>query len=115
MTIPIDADVAIEVYVEPSDRIPDGASLRYKAAGPARVVGAVRYESDDGYVGVWDVDSPGSDAPVRAVQVHDSSSGVSWLVWGGVGGLRLRLRGSDGVVCHEPFVLLADVADLFGG
>jgi len=113
MTRAIDTDDAIEVYVEPSDHIPDGASLRYRAAGPARTVAAVRYESDDGDQGVWDVDSPGSDAPVRAVQVHDSSSGVSWLVWGGSGGLRLRLRGGAGVVVHEPFVLLADVADLF--
>ena len=107
-------DHAVEVYVEPSAQIPDGASLRYKAAGPEREVVAIHYESDDGDEGVWDVDSPGSDAPIRAVPVHDSSAGVSWLVWGGVGGLRLRLRGTE-AVSFEPFVLLADESALIGG
>ncbi|MEY3012868.1 MAG: hypothetical protein RIT45_1603 [Pseudomonadota bacterium] len=107
------ATSAVEVYVEPSDALPDGASLRYKTAGPERAVHAVRYESDDGEAGEWDVWSPAPDgdpmlpaAPVRGVEVHDSSAGISLLVYGGPGGLRLRWREDPSVIVAEAWLLL---------
>ncbi len=104
---------AIEVYVEPCDALPDGASLRYKTAGESRVIDWVHFESDDGEEGIWDVWSPRpGDAAARdvvwAVPVHDSSAGVSLLVYGGVGGLRLRWRDDATVVVAEAWLLLSD-------
>lgn len=110
-----EAAEAVEVYVEPSDALPDGASLRYKTAGPVRAVQQVRYESDDGEEGVWDVWSPDPygdqeqpAAHVRAVAVHDSSAGVSTLVFGGPGGLRLRWQEAPDVVVAEAWLLLGE-------
>ena len=107
---------ALEVYVEPSHALPDGASLRYTAAGPGRAVQRVRYESDDGEAGLWTVWSPAPQGPqdvavatVWAVPVHDSSAGVSVLVVGGPGGLRLRWDDDPQVVVAEPYLLLDEV------
>lgn len=107
---------ALEVYVEPSAALPDGASLRYKAAGPGRKVDLVRYESDDGEAGLWTVWSPAPKGPedvpasaVWAIPVHDSSAGVSVLVVGGTGGLRLRWHTDPQVVLAEPYLLLDEV------
>ena len=100
------------VTVEPHAALPDGAVARWKVAGPARTVARVDYESDDGEPGVWQVwacDARDQLLPARAVQVDDSSAGVSWLVCGGDHGLRLRHE-TSGVVVAEPWLLLDDGA-----
>ena len=98
----------IDIYVDPHDAIPDGASLRYKAENEPCTVCRVRYESDDGDDGVWTVVSRSDDGLESAahwVTVEDSGAGTSALVFGGDHGLRLR-REEAGVEVAEAYLLL---------
>ncbi len=98
----------IDIYVDPHDAIPDGASLRYKAEIEPRAVRRVRYESDDGDDGVWSVVSRAEDGQEGAahwVTVEDSGAGTSALIFGGDHGLRLRREGS-GIELAEAYLLL---------
>lgn len=98
----------VEVYVEPHDELPDGASLRYKAESAPERIYKVRYESDEGEEGVWDVISPdrnGRDVGVYQVLVEDSGAGTSALIFGDEYGLRLRNE-DTGEELAEPYLLL---------
>ncbi len=98
----------VDVYVEPHDDIPDGASLRYKAESSPERVRAVVYETDDGEEGEWLVTSPGSDGRdlgVFHVLVEDSGAGTSSLVFGDEYGLRLTHE-DTGKTVAEAYLLL---------
>jgi hypothetical protein len=105
----------VEVYVEPHDEIPDGASMRYKAESKPERIHRVNYESDDGEEGVWAIQSPdleGRDAGVYQVIVEDSGAGTSALIFGDEYGLRLKHE-DTGTVVAEAYLLLDpdDVVD----
>ena len=98
----------VEVYVEPHDDLPDGASMRYKAESKPERVYRVRYESDEGDDGVWEVSSPdgaGRDVGVYHVLVEDSGAGTSALIFGDEFGLRLRNE-DTGTEVAEAYLLL---------
>ena len=98
----------IDIYVDPHDAIPDGASLRYKAENTPQTVRQVRYESDDGLDGVWTISSradDGQESSAYWVTVEDSGAGTSALVYGGDHGLRLRHE-QDGSEVAEAYLLL---------
>ncbi len=97
----------VEVYVEPHDALPDGASMRFKANSQPQPVRQVRYESDDGDDGVWQVSAPtteGIPRPAMACLTDDSGAGESLLVYGGELGLRLRMGTLE---VAETYLLLA--------
>lgn len=105
----------VTVAVEPHAALPDGAVARWKVAGSPREALLVRYESDDGLEGewqVWSCDADGRLGPAHAVWVDDSSAGLSWLLYGGDHGLRLR-HVATGVEVAEAWVLL-DPSALIG-
>jgi len=97
----------VEVYVEPHDALPDGASMRFKANTAPRAVRHVRYESDDGDDGLWQVLAPtttGIPQAAMACLTDDSGAGESMLIYGGDLGLRLRLGDLE---VAETYLLLA--------
>ncbi len=105
----------VDVQLEPCAAAEDGLSLRFKAAGEARAVTEVPYESEDGIGGRWRVfaiarDAEVSIAPASAVLVEDSSDGVAGLVVGGAAGL--RLVHPSGAVAREAYLLLSKTAAL---
>ncbi len=96
----------VEVYVEPHDALPDGASMRFKANDAPRPVTRVHYESDDGDDGVWEVRAPteeGIPKPAMTCLTDDSGAGQSALVYGGDLGLRLT---QGDLEIAEPWLLL---------
>ena len=98
----------VEVYVEPHDEIPDGASMRFKAESSPERVYQVRYESDEGEDGIWEVSSPdrdGRDVGVYQVLIEDSGAGTSALIFGDEYGLRLRHEDS-GTEVAEAYLLI---------
>ncbi len=98
----------VEVYVEPHDELPDGASMRFKAETRPEQVYRIRYESDDGEDGVWDISSLDSDGRAHGVYqviVEDSGAGTSALIFGDEYGLRL-VHEDTGNEVAEPYLLL---------
>lgn len=105
----------VEIYVEPHEALPDGASLRCKAESKPERIYQVNYETDDGEDGVWNLTSPdsdGRDVGVYQVLVEDSGSGTSALIFGDEYGLRLTHDTSERMVA-EPYLLL-DPDDVVG-
>lgn len=101
----------IHIDVDEGPAHPDGLSMRFKRAGVSRTVTEIPYESERGLLGVWEVvaadDAEGTvTRPARAVEVDDSSEGVSWLVVGGAHGLLLTHRETR-ETAREPYLLLA--------
>ena len=98
----------MEIYVEPHEELPDGASMRFKAESEPERVRRIRYESDDGEDGVWAVtslDSNGNKSSVYQVIVEDSGAGTSALIFGDEYGLRLRSE-DTGTQIAEAYLLL---------
>ena len=105
----------IQVEVEEHEEIPDGCSLRFRAAPGAsapRPVTRVTYEAEDGTTGVWIIEAESADGArttALAIEVDDSGAGTSTLVYGGARGLRLTLGATTAA---EPYLLLdADAID----
>ncbi len=97
----------VEIYVEPHDALPDGASMRFKANSKPRPIATILYESDDGDDGEWEVWAPSEEGIPKKAMVcltDDSGAGESALVYGGDLGLRLRLGELE---VAETFLLLA--------
>ena len=105
-------DVFIEVLVEEHAALPDGCSMRFRAAGEVRDVSVVRYEPEDGALGVrgiWRVEAEcgdGARTTARAVSVDDSGAGMAMLVFGREHGLRLISPDGRSTVA-EPYLLLS--------
>ena len=83
------------VEVESSENCADGFFARFKEAGPARHVTHVRlYERDpagEWYdVTGWSDDAEMPSCPAYAQRVEDSGSGLAYLVYGGIYGLRFK-------------------------
>ena len=102
----------VEVYVEPHDALPDGASMRFKALNEPQALSQVHYESDDGDEGLWRIWSPtasGGQESALTCLTDDSGAGQSALIYGGELGLRLELLEgpNKGVVVAEAWILLA--------
>lgn len=98
----------VEVQVVAGARFEEDCEMRFHAVGPPRAVQAIRHEfgpGDQAEVTVAGLDADGSPMPATAVPVDDSSAGMSVLVHGGEGGLRLT-RNDTGAVSFEPYLLL---------
>ena len=83
------------VEVESSDNCPDGFFARFKEAGPARQVIQVRlYDRNPAgewyWVTGWSDHPDTPDCPAYAQLIEDSGSGLAYLVYGGIHGLRFR-------------------------
>jgi hypothetical protein len=97
---------------------------RFKDAGPARRVAQVKsYErKSEGewcWVTGWTDDPEQPCCPAHAQRVEDSGSGLASLVFGGIGGIRLKpvSLSEDWDVNSpnqwgEPYLLLADAKDI---
>jgi hypothetical protein len=97
---------------------------RFKDAGPARRVAQVKsYErKSEGewcWVTGWTDDPEQPCCPAHAQRVEDSGSGLASLVFGGIGGIRLKpvSLSEDWNVNSpnqwgEPYLLLADAKDI---
>jgi hypothetical protein len=97
----------ILVEVEEHDALPDGCLMRFSALGPARPVHHVRCDLPDGSNAVCLVEGRDEkDQPVEAwvASVDDSSAGQSWLVGGGLHGV--RLSAASGETWAEAYLLL---------
>lgn len=82
--------------------------MRFRAQDEPTAVARVRWESEDGAFGIWDVegrDAHGAPVPALARAVDDSSAGTSILVVGGARGLKLTL--DSGEVAFEPYLLVS--------
>jgi hypothetical protein len=99
----------VDVLVEEHDELPDGCSMRFRAAGAGRPIERVSYESESGVGGAFRVEGRGADGapvPATAYEVKDSSAGTSLLVVGGGRGLRL-ISLATGETFAEPYLFLA--------
>ncbi|HWL84456.1 MAG TPA: hypothetical protein VNO21_01570 [Polyangiaceae bacterium] len=86
--------------------------MRFRASGPAAPVHRIRYESEDGRAGIWQIaaqHADGSISSAMAVVVEDSSAGSATLIYGADHGLRLSPEGGGPAVA-EPYLLLAAAA-----
>lgn len=99
----------IEIFVEADDEIPQDCVQRFQAIGEPRRVIRIRYEPDDGPMGIFRVFGRGGTREAFAVDVDDSGEGTSTLIFSEGAGLRLEREGSDETIA-EPFLLLAATA-----
>ena len=93
------------VEVESSENCADTFFARFKEAGPARPIIQVRlYDRNPAGEWYWVTgwsDNPGTPhCPAYAQRVEDSGSGLAYLVYGGICGLRLKP-----VAIEEPWNL----------
>ncbi len=97
----------VDVSVDAHDALPDGILLRFKAVSDPRALSRILYAPEVGPE-VWCMiegrDGNGARCEAMAVQVEDSSAGVSTLVFGGARGL--RLMPSDGAFTFAETHLL---------
>ena len=79
------------VEVESSENCEAGFFARFKEAGPARPVVQVRlYDRNPSWVTGWGDNSETPLCPAYAQRVEDSGSGLAYLVYGGLYGLRFK-------------------------
>jgi hypothetical protein len=112
------------IEVESNDNCEADVFVRFKDAGPARPVAQVRlYDRNPSGEWCW-VTGWGDDAATPACQayaqpVEDSGSGLAYVVYGGLYGLRLKplrinepwsLASSD--QWGEPYLSLSSATDL---
>lgn len=107
----------VDVSVEPHEALPEGLTLRFKAAPGAaeREVQRVLYAPDEGpndprWHRVEGRDTAERPVPARAIEVEDSAAGVSTLVFGGEWGLRLHPEDGGAVVAETHLLLPAGSA-----
>lgn len=96
------------VEVEEHDALPDGCMMRFSALTPPRPIHRIRYDLPDGTNGLCRVegrDEKDQPVPAWVATVDDSSAGQSWLVGGGLHGVRLTSEGGD-VTWAEAYLLL---------
>jgi hypothetical protein len=112
------------VEVEPSANCEQSVCARFKEAGPARRVAQVktferRSEGEWCWVTGWTDDPENPCCPAYVQRVEDSGAGLAYLVFGGIGGIRLKpvslseewdLNSAN--QWGEPYLLLADAKDI---
>ena len=112
------------VEVESNPNCEQSVCARFKEAGPARRVMQVKTcerisEGEWCWVTGW-TDNPGQPrCPAHAQRVEDSGSGLAYLVFGGIGGIRVKPAqlSEDWDLDSpnqwgEPYLLLADEKDI---
>jgi hypothetical protein len=112
------------VEVEPNANCEQSVCARFKEAGPARRVAQVktferRSEGEWCWVTGWIDDPEHPCCPAYAQRVEDSGAGLAYLVFGGIGGIRLKPVSlaedwdlSSPNQWGEPYLLLADAKDI---
>ena len=112
------------VEVEPNANCEQSVCARFKEAGPARRVVQVktferRSEGEWCRVTGWTDDPEHPCCPAQAQRVEDSGSGLAYLIFGGIGGIRLQpiTLSEDWDLSSpnqwgEPYLLLADAKDI---
>jgi hypothetical protein len=112
------------VEVKPNANCEQSVCARFKEAGPARRVAQVktferRSEGEWCRVTGWTDDPEHPCCPAHAQRVEDSGSGLAYLIFGGIGGIRLKpislseewdLNSAN--QWGEPYLLLADPKDI---
>lgn len=93
------------VEVESNENCKTSVFARFKEAGPARLVSQVRlYDRNPAgewyWVTGWSDDQSHPACPAYAQLVEDSGSGLAYLVYGGLYGLRFKPIDAD-----EPWTL----------
>ncbi|MCA9462427.1 MAG: hypothetical protein KC563_12120 [Nitrospira sp.] len=98
--------------------------LHFQEVGPARIVTHVKYfdrisEGEWCTVTGWCDDPENSLGPASAQPVEDSGAGISFLVYGGNWGIRLKPEPNQGVwdlydpqQWGEGYLLISDIRDL---
>jgi len=112
------------IEVDPNPNCEQSVCARFKEAGPARRVMQVktferRPEGEWCRVTGWTDDPTHPCCPAHAQRVEDSGSGLAYLVFGGIGGIRLKPISlaeewdlSSPNQWGEPYLLLADAKDI---
>jgi len=112
------------VEVESNSNCEISLYARFKESGPARRIFKVRTfeRRPDGewcLVTGWTDDPDAPSCAAYAQQVEDSGAGVSYLIFGGLWGIRLKPAALDENWSlesrnqwGEPYLLLADATDL---
>lgn len=112
------------VEVEPNRNCEQSVCARFKEAGPARRAMQVksferRSEGEWCWVTGWTDDPEQPCCPAHAQRVEDSGAGLAYMVFGGIGGIRLKpvslaedwnLNSAN--QWGEPYLLLADAKDI---
>lgn len=112
------------VEVESNPNCEQSICARFKEAGPARSVVQIKVferkpEGEWCWVTGWgdDIDQP--CCPAQAQLVEDSGAGLSYLIFGGLGGIRLKPISvveewniTSAEQWGEPYLLLADARDI---
>jgi len=83
------------VEVEPNANCEQSVCARFKEAGPPRRVAQVktferRSEGEWCWVTGWTDDPENPCCPAQTQRVEDSGSGLAYLIFGGIGGIRLK-------------------------
>ena len=112
------------VEVESNENCESSFFARFKEAGPARLVAQVRlYERHPAgewcWITGWSDDEQAPTCPAYAQLVEDSGSGLAYLVYGGLYGLRFKPTNVDepwslqsSQQWGEAYLSLADARDL---
>lgn len=99
----------LDILVDAHPELPDGLCARFKAESAVFAVRNISYQADDGREGVWQVrgaDAKGEIIAANAVEIEDSGSGTSILIFGGARGLRLNFGDATPDIA-ETHLLLA--------
>jgi hypothetical protein len=93
-------DRPVIVEVEPNDNCETSVFARFKDAGPVRPVAQVRlYDRNPAgewyWITGWSDDDKTPACPANVQLVEDSGSGLAYLVYGGLYGLRLQPAAND--------------------
>lgn len=112
------------VEVEANPNCEQSVCARFKEAGPARRAVQVkcferRSEGEWCWVTGWTDDPDHPCCPAHAQRVEDSGAGLAYMVFGGIGGIRLKPVSlaedwdlSSANQWGEPYLLLADPNDI---
>ena len=112
------------VEVESNLNCEQSVCARFKEAGPIRQAIQVktferRSEGEWCWVTGWTDDPERPCCPAQAQRVEDSGSGLAYLIFGGIGGIRLKpVKLSEDWNLDspnqwgEPYLLLADTKDI---
>ena len=112
------------VEVEPNPNCEQSVCARFKEAGQARRAVQIniferKSEGEWCWVTGW-TDDPGcSCCPAQAQRVEDSGAGLAYIIFGGIGGIRLKPVSlaeawdvNSANQWGEPYLLLADPKDI---
>ena len=112
------------IEVESNPNCEQSLCARFKEIGPARRVLQIKSferhpQGEWCWVTGWSDDAEQPCCPAQAQRVEDSGAGLSYLIFGGLGGIRLKpvsvtedwdLQSAN--QWGEPYLLLADSRDI---